>query len=117
MSKLQEFTAPTPVPQKPWAAGLGIFRSKEPHPIPKVALKNMVFVTIALTQLNASNGWYTLLEASHLQLPPVPESEWRKVDKELAPGDVIIWRGDLAVLESAGGGGKFINLTYDVQRE
>ncbi len=77
----------------------------------------MVFVTIALTQLNASNGWYTLLEASHLQLPPVPESDWRKVDKELAPGDVIIWRGDLAVLESGGGGGKFINLTYDVQRD
>ena len=47
----------------------------------------------------------------------MPESDWRKVNKELAPGDVIIWRGDLAVLESAGGGGKFINLTYDVQRK
>ena len=77
----------------------------------------MIFVTIALTPLNVNTGWYTLLEGSHLQLPPVPESDLRKVNKELAPGDVIIWRGDLAVLESAGGGGKFINLTYDVHRE
>ena len=80
-------------------------------------MKNMVFVTIALTQLNASNGWYTLLKASHLQLPSVPESDWRKVNKELASDDVIIWREDLAVLESSEEGGKFINLTYDVQRD
>ena len=77
----------------------------------------MIFVTIALTPLNTSTGWYTLLEGSHLQSPPVPESDWRRVNKELASGDVIVWRGDLAVLESAGGGGKFINVAYEVQRE
>ena len=113
----QGFFAPIPVPQKPWAAGVGIFRSKKPHPTPKVASKNMVFVTIALTPLNANTGWYTLLEGSHLQLPPVPESDWRRVNKELVSGDVIVWCGDLAVLESAGGGGKFINVAYEVQRE
>ncbi len=77
----------------------------------------MIFVTIALTQLNVSNDWYTLLKASHLQLSSVPKSDWRKVNKELASDDVIIWREDLTVLESSERGGKFINLTYDVQRD
>ncbi len=77
----------------------------------------MIFVTITLTQLNASNDWYTLLKAFYLQLSSVPESDWRKVNKELAPDDVIIWREDLTVLESAEEDEKFINLTYDVQRE
>lgn len=77
----------------------------------------MIFVTIAVTQLNVSNDWYTLLKAFHLQLSSVPKSDWRKVNKELASDDVIIWREDLTVLKSGERGEKFINLTYDVQRK
>ncbi|KAL9132039.1 MAG: hypothetical protein Q9217_000167 [Psora testacea] len=105
IDKLQDFFAPTPVPRTPSGEGVGIFRSNQPYPKPRVS-KNMVFVTIALTSLNTSTGWYTLLEGS--------EPAWKNVDKKLEPGDAIVWRGDVPVVESPGGGGKFINVTYNV---
>ncbi len=117
ISKLQKFIASTSVSQKSWAVDLNIFRFKKSHFIFKIVLKNMIFVTIALTQLNVSNDWYTLLKASHLQLSFVLKSDWRKVNKKLAFDDVIIWCEDLTVLKSSERDEKFINLTYDVQRE
>ncbi len=117
ISKLQKFIASISVSQKSWAVDLNIFRFKKSHFVSKIILKNMIFVTIALTQLNVSNDWYMLLKASHLQLSSVSKSDWRKVNKELASDDVIIWREDLTVLESSEEDEKFINLTYDVQRE
>jgi ectoine hydroxylase-related dioxygenase (phytanoyl-CoA dioxygenase family) len=95
-----------------------VFRSKIPDPNPKISInQGNLFIIIALTKLEGANGWFTILEGSHRQLRSTPESEWKKKDLVLFPGDAIIWRSDLATLESAGGGGKCINLHYKMAAE
>jgi ectoine hydroxylase-related dioxygenase (phytanoyl-CoA dioxygenase family) len=92
---------------------LGIFRHKVPNMSPKIT-KNQVFITLALTPLNNKTGWYTVLKGSHRLPRNTPENEWERIDESLDPGDAIIWRGDVALFETAGGGGKFITVGLTV---
>ena len=77
--------------------------------MPKIRPDKHIIVTIALTRLNAESGWYTLCKGSHQLSRDTPVWELRKRDTspDLAPGDAIIWRSELATIETQGGGGKF----------
>lgn len=82
--------------------------------MPKSGKKGEIFVTVALTELNARTGWFVFLEGSHKSPPKfASKSEWRKMNLDLSIGDALVWQGDLAYLHSAGGGGKFMTLVYD----
>lgn len=120
-AKLQDFVAPSKVPERPTSIHVGIFHSLQtPDPQPLFSgkdgspTKKRIFVTIALTTLNDETGWYTLLEGSHLQPHGTHQSEWKRTSLNLSAGDVIIWHGNLAYLQSHGGGGKFETLIYEV---
>jgi hypothetical protein len=71
--------------------------------------KGYVFITVALSLLDYNTGWWTIEKGSHQQSAV---SEW--VNERLEPCDIIVWRGDLVILETPGGGGKFINATYEI---
>lgn len=120
-TKLQDFVAPSKAPERTKSIHVGIFHSLQaPDPQPLCSgkedspTKKRIFVTIALTGLNAETGWYTLLEGSHLQPHRTPSSEWKRASLDLCAGDVIIWHGKLAYLQSHGGGGKFETLVYEI---
>jgi ectoine hydroxylase-related dioxygenase (phytanoyl-CoA dioxygenase family) len=94
---------------------MGIFQSiDKPSPTPMGTTRKAIYVTIALTELNAETGWYDLCEGTHL----MPRNTNADIVKErakslkLAVGDAILWHSGLATIQTPGGGGKFETFMY-----
>jgi ectoine hydroxylase-related dioxygenase (phytanoyl-CoA dioxygenase family) len=93
----------------PKSINVGIFHKIDTDPTrPKTGLKGEVYVTIALSDLSPTNGLFIFLAKSHKR----ERVEWEENRLDLKAGDVVVWRGDLAYLHSAGGGGKFQTLVF-----
>ncbi|KAF4227343.1 hypothetical protein CNMCM8980_002704 [Aspergillus fumigatiaffinis] len=98
-----------PVPKAPNDLFAGQFHETNAEPTKlKTAQKNQVYATIALTDLNPSNGWYTFYEDSHSRTSPLS----KLVALDLKAGDAVVWRGDLVYIHSSGGGGVFLTLVF-----
>ena len=82
----------------------------DPAKVYKSPRSDLVFVTIALTPLRVQNGWMVLLGGSHRDLP----KPWPRISLDLNPGDAVAFHGGLSYFHSAGGGGKFLTLTYSM---
>ncbi|GBF61957.1 hypothetical protein TMEN_4478 [Trichophyton mentagrophytes] len=109
-SALIEFLKPKPIPSAPDYIFAGIFRETEADPSKlKTAEDREIYVTIALTNLNSSNGWYTFYAGSRKNEPMI---SLNPVALDLRAGDAVIWRGDLVYFHSPGGGGTFETLVY-----
>jgi hypothetical protein len=87
------------------------------------AQKGDIYITIALTHLSPSNGWFVLYEGSRNQeqkpnKPTTIETEeqppLKPVELQLSAGDAVAWRGDLIYIFPPGGGGMFETLTYRI---
>ena len=76
----------------------------------QAANDNVLYVTVALTTCDASNGLFTILAGSHALKNPryTPMELWERIDLVLQPGDALAWRGDLNFLYSRYGGGRFV---------
>jgi ectoine hydroxylase-related dioxygenase (phytanoyl-CoA dioxygenase family) len=98
-----------PIPNAPNDLFTGRFHETNAEPTKlKTAQKNQVYVTIALTDLSSSNGWYTFYEDSHSRTSPLS----KLVALDLKAGDAVVWRGDLVYIHSSGGGGVFLTLVF-----
>jgi len=98
-----------PVPPSPESIHIGIFHTTDANPLKlKTAGENRVYVTIALTDLGPSNGWFTFFEGSHRERTQLG----RKVALDLKAGDAVVWRGGLVYHDTPGGGGMFETLVY-----
>ncbi|KAM5434083.1 hypothetical protein McanCB21832_004128 [Microsporum canis] len=108
---LIELLKPKPIPLKPNYIFAGIFRETDADPSKlKTAEEGEVYVTIALTNLNSNNGWYTFYAGSRKNEPMTCS---HPVALDLRAGDAVIWRGDLIYFHSPGGGGAFETLVYN----
>jgi hypothetical protein len=89
---------------------VGVFHQPKAKPTEiKRGLEGTVYVTIAVTKLNAEDGWFTFLKGSHRG---TPFTDWVRVDLQMNAGDAVVWSGDLRYINSSEGGGKFVTLTY-----
>jgi hypothetical protein len=72
--------------------------------------RETVYVTIAVSDLSAENGWFTFLKGSHIISPPFDNCA--QVNLRMDAGDAVVWSGDLRYKHSSGSGGKFVTLAY-----
>ena len=83
--------------------GVGRFREN-----PTLRSSPEVFLYIALTKLDKSNGMFSFL------VPPedksTPENEWKEEEVDMKPGEGLMWRGD-CVRKSGGGYGGIMLIT------
>ena len=77
--------------------------------------KGLLFFLVALTSLNKENGLFCFLEGSHKQARNTPQEKWNLQQVTLLPGDAILWRPDLALMPSDGGGGKFLRADFKIE--
>lgn len=99
---------PNQIPSSPQTVNLGMFHETEADPAKLMTAGPRVYVTIAITNLSPSNGWFTFYEGSHQDRSRLGN----KVALELQPGDAVAWRGDLVYFHSPGGGGVFLVLSF-----
>jgi len=111
-TRLSELVHPGKVPLTVQSTGVGIFNKSNADPNKPKTLHNdvSVYVTIALTDLSPSNGWFILLEGSHERTGAASSANWKQISLSLKAGDAVAWRGSLAYLHSSGGGGMFETL-------
>lgn len=104
---------PNQIMSSPQTLNLGKFHESDADPTKLMTAGPRVYVTIAITTLSPSNGWFTFYEGSHLERSKLGD----KVALELEPGDAVAWRGDLVYFHSRGGGGVFLVLSFPMSSD
>lgn len=99
---------PNMIPPFPQTVNLGLFRETDADPTKLMTAGPKIYITIAITQLSPTTGWFTFYEGSHQQRSRLG----KKVALTLEPGDAVAWRGDLVYFHSPGGGGTFLVLSF-----
>ncbi|KAJ5277646.1 hypothetical protein N7524_003799 [Penicillium chrysogenum] len=99
---------PNQTPSSPQTLNLGMFHETDADPTKLMTAGPRIYVTIAITRLSPSNGWFTFYEGSHQHRSRLG----RKVALDLEAGDAVAWRGDLVYFHSPGGGGIFLVLSF-----
>lgn len=115
INNLRTFIAPVTLSLKQ-SVSLNIFQLKNFY-LKLRFMRNQIFITFVFISLNNKTNWYTLLKRSHLQSLSASKSFWVKSDESLNVNNAIIWCRDVAQLETAEDGKKFINITYEIQQE
>jgi ectoine hydroxylase-related dioxygenase (phytanoyl-CoA dioxygenase family) len=96
--------------EKLWATTVGAFHKTNVTPTRRKGRAKAVYITIALTDLNPENGWFTFLEGSHRTDPSV----CAKVEFRIKAGDAIVWSGDVRFMTNPlGGGGYHLTFAYE----
>ncbi|KAI4283729.1 MAG: hypothetical protein L6R38_001986 [Xanthoria sp. 2 TBL-2021] len=71
-----------------------------------------VHVTITITRLIPTSGWFLFYEGSHLMEDPTDKVSCVPVPTVLKPGQAMAWHGELAYTSMSGGGGSFITMVF-----
>ncbi|KAF3004515.1 hypothetical protein E8E15_000694 [Penicillium rubens] len=100
--------SPNQIPSSLQTVNLGMFHETDADPTKLMTAGPRVYITIAITTLSPSNGWFTFYEGSHRQRSRLG----KKAALNLEPGDAVAWRGDLVYFHSPGGGGIFLVLSF-----
>jgi ectoine hydroxylase-related dioxygenase (phytanoyl-CoA dioxygenase family) len=74
--------------------------------------KEAVYLTVALTALSPSNGWWIILKGSHRRTADDISPAWERVRMIFEAGDALIWDGNTVALPSEHGQGKFVTFIY-----
>jgi hypothetical protein len=77
---------------------------------PTLASSSNVFLYIALTTLDKSNGMFSFVSPGQA---PDTESDFQEEEVTLSPGDGLLWRGDCARRSGGGYGAIVLILQYD----
>jgi hypothetical protein len=101
---------PKPVPSSAVDIFTGIFKETPDDQKSYTGKKGEIFVTIALTQLDHTNGWLVFYEGSKCEEGLKPEN--KTVYLDLNAGDAVIWRSNLVYFHPSGGGGMFLTLVF-----
>jgi hypothetical protein len=69
-----------------------------------------IYVTIALTRLDHTNGWFVFYEGSKSGERLCTSNKTAYLT--LKAGDAVIWRSNLIYFHPRGGGGMFLTLVF-----
>lgn len=69
-----------------------------------------IYLILALTPLTTSTGLYTFLDRA--PAAGSSSSTWVKKELELEVGEILIWCGEQPRIDSAGGGGVFLFMSW-----
>ena len=79
------------------------------RPNPTMSKYSGVFLYIALTKLEKTNGMFLFLQRSEGD----SNSEWKEHEVVVEPGEAVMWRGDCMRKAGEGHGGIALVIGYD----
>ena len=99
---------------EPKHVSLGVFKPGTADKPRQSLAKGVLFVLIALTDLDKGKDLFRPLAGSHGKPRDTPQEDWDIKQITLSPGDAFLWRPELALMPSDKGGGKFLKIDLEV---